>query len=99
MDHSRSALNCVCDSAFSVQHALDCMIGGYRTIQHNEVRDVVAKLMKEAGHTAVEVEPALQPLHGEYFERKSANTEADTRSDVKCTGFWNICERRFSILR
>lgn len=51
--------------------------------------------MKEAGHTAVEVEPALQPLHGEYFERKSANTEADARSDVKCTGFWRHMRTAF----
>ena len=64
------------------------MIGGYRTIQHNEVRDLVAKVMKEAGHRAVEVEPALQPLSGEIFERKSANKKDEARSDVKCTGFW-----------
>src|SRR4029079_2508655 len=42
-------LTCACGSPFDVQHALDCMIGGYRTIQHNEVRDVMAKLLKEAG--------------------------------------------------
>jgi hypothetical protein len=88
-------LNCACGSPFSVQHALDCMIGGYRTIQHNEVRDVMAKMMKEAGYTAVEVEPALQPLHGEHFERKSANTQADARSDIKCTGFWRHMRTAF----
>ena len=44
--------------------------------------------MKEAGMRAVEVEPTLQPLSGESFERKSANRFADARSDVKCTGFW-----------
>jgi hypothetical protein len=79
---------CACGAAFSVQHALDCMIGGYRTIQHNEVRDVLAKSLREAGHTAVEVEPSLQPLSGEAFELKSANKDADARSDIKCVGFW-----------
>jgi hypothetical protein len=66
--------NCVCGAPFDVQHSLDCMIGGYRTIQHNEVRDVLAKAMKDAGYRAVETEPLLQPLSGESFERKSANT-------------------------
>ena len=64
------------------------MIGGYRSIQHNEVRDVMAKAMKDAGYAAVETEPLLQPLTGERFERKSANTNDDARSDIKCTGFW-----------
>ena len=34
-------VRCGCQqAAFSLQHALDCKTGGYRTIQHNEVRDV-----------------------------------------------------------
>jgi hypothetical protein len=82
-------LNCVCGAAFSLQHALDCMIGGYRVIQHNEVRDLFAKVLREAGMSAVEVEPPLQPLSGEGFEYKSANKDDDARSDVKCVGFWS----------
>ena len=80
--------DCVCGAPFGVQHALDCALGGYRTIQHNEVRNVMTKMMKEAGHSAVEIEPRLQPLTGEHFDYKSANIESDARSDVKCTGFW-----------
>jgi hypothetical protein len=79
---------CVCGATFDVQHALDCMRGGYRTIQHNEVRDVLASVIKEAGFKAVETEPQLQPLSGETFERKSAITDDEARSDIKCTGFW-----------
>ena len=30
---------CCCGAPFSLQHSLDCLIGGYRTLQHNEVRD------------------------------------------------------------
>ena len=88
-------LTCVCGAPFDVQHALDCMIGGYRTIQHNEVRDVMAKIMKEAGLPGVEVEPPLQRLHGEHFELKSANTQEDARSDIKCTGFWRHMRHAF----
>ncbi len=36
-------ITCACGAGFSVQHALDCMIGGYRTIQHNEVRDLLPR--------------------------------------------------------
>ena len=82
-------LNCVCGAAFNVQHALDCMIGGYRMIQHNEVRDLLAKSLREAGMTAVETEPCLQPLSGERFELKSANKDDNARSDLKCVGFWS----------
>ena len=34
---------CACGTSFSVQHALDCKLGGLRVIQHNEVRDVLAQ--------------------------------------------------------
>ena len=80
--------SCACGASFNTQHALDCTTGGLRTIQHNEVRDVLAQCMREAGHTLVEVEPQLQELSGEAFEYKSANKEPDARSDIKCCGFW-----------
>ena len=38
---------CKCGKAFSVQHALDCTLGGFRTMQHNETRDVMARCMRE----------------------------------------------------
>ena len=79
---------CVCGEAFNVQHSLDCPIGGYRALMHNEVRDLVAECLKEARYHAVEPEPDLQPLTGETFKLKSVNTADDARSDVKCVGFW-----------
>jgi len=82
-------LKCACGTSFDIQHALDCKLGGLRAIQHNEVRDVIAQCMREAGHTLVEVEPQLQELSGEVFGYKSANKEADARSDIKCCGFWS----------
>ena len=87
--------SCVCGATFDVQHALDCMTGGYRTIQHNETRDVLANVLKETGYRAVEVEPRLQPLSGEHFEYKSANCDEDARSDIKCTGFWRPMRTAF----
>ena len=82
-------VTCACGTAFSLQHALDCRLGGLRIIQHNEVRDTIAQCMREAGHTAVELEPQLQPLSGEVFEYKSASKDDEARSDIKCCGFWS----------
>jgi len=80
--------HCVCGANFSLQHSLDCLIGGFRTLQHNEVRDLVADCLKEAHFSGVETEPELQELQGESFKLKSANKDDEARSDVKCIGFW-----------
>ena len=85
--------SCPCGSSFSLQHALDCKLGGFRIIQHNEVRDLFAEVMREAGHV-VESEPRLQRL-GEVFEYKSANVEDDARSDLKVAGFWREWRQAF----
>jgi hypothetical protein len=82
-------LKCPCGSSFSLQHSLDCHLGGLRTIRHNEVRDVLAQCMREAGHSLVTVEPELQPLSGEEFHYRSAIKDDEARSDIKCCGFWS----------
>src|SRR4051812_20116266 len=45
--------------------------------------------MRDAGHTAVEIEPQLQPLNGEVFDYKTANKDDEARSDIKCCGYWS----------
>uniref|UniRef100_A0A1X7TIY1 Uncharacterized protein n=2 Tax=Amphimedon queenslandica TaxID=400682 RepID=A0A1X7TIY1_AMPQE len=56
--------SCVCDSSFTVDHALSCPMGGFPTLRHNELRDVTASLMSEVCSN-VSREPALQPISGE----------------------------------
>ena len=92
-------LKCACGLNFSLQHALDCQLGGLRTIQHNEVRDVLAQCMREAGHSLVETEPQLQPLTGEGFHYKSANKDDEARSDIKCYGFWSTMRQAYFDIR
>ena len=82
------ATECGCGARFDLQHALNCPLGGFRMIQHNEARDLVAECMREAGFSAVETEPRLQDLTGEMFDFKSAIKEGEARSDIKCFGFW-----------
>ena len=80
---------CKCDKFdFSLQHALDCPLGGLRTIQHNEALDLVASMMREVGLNCVEIEPKFLPLTGEVFELKSTNKDDEARADIKCTGLW-----------
>ena len=43
--------------------------------------------MKELHHD-VEVEPPLQPLTGETFHHRSANTDPDARADLRVKGSW-----------
>ena len=89
------ASHCGCGEAFSLEHALSCCLGGFRLIQHNEARDLIAKCMREAGFSAVETEPQLQDLTGETFFFKSAVKENEARSDIKCYGFWKYMRQAY----
>ena len=35
------------------------------------------------------IEPRLQPLNGEGFHHKSANTDENSCLDIRARGFWN----------
>ena len=74
-DHLPS--QCVCGSAFSVDHALSCATG-YSIMRHNELRDLTASLLSEVCHD-VGVEPVLQPLSDEILTGRSANVSPEAR--------------------
>ena len=67
-------LTCACGVAFSLQHALDCRLGGLRIIQHNEARDTLAQCMREAGHTALR-----RNLNSSLLTEKFSTTSRRTR--------------------
>ena len=78
---------CVCGQDFTQQHALNCQTGGYPSIRHNTVRDLLASLMRGVCPD-VRVEPKLQPLTGEVFDRASTITADEARLDIEARGFW-----------
>ena len=78
---------CDCGKPFSIDHSLNCLKGRFPTLRHNEVRDLTASLLSEVCHD-VRVEPYLQPLTGETMRHRTANTDAETRSDISVCGFW-----------
>ena len=83
-DHLPS--HCSCGQAFSVDHALSCVSGGYSVMRHNELRDFTASVLQEVCKD-VALEPPLQPLSGEQL-RRSANATQEARLDISDRGFW-----------
>ena len=79
---------CECGKPFSIDHSLNCLKGGFPTLRHNKVRDLTASLLSEVCHD-VRVEPHLQPLTGETIRHRTANTDAEARSDISACGFWS----------
>ena len=91
-------LTCVCGHDFSPDHAMICAFGGFPTIRHNELRNIIGDLLTEVGHT-VAIEPLLQPLNGEVFRARSTTTSDEARSDIRATGFWTRREDAFFDVR
>ena len=87
-------LNCPCVEFFSLTHALHCPKGGYTIVRHNEIRDTFASLMSDVCRY-VAVEPLLQTLERETFDRNSTATD-HARLDIKGNGLWGtVFERTF----
>ena len=70
-----------------LEHALSCPCGGFRTIRHNEIRDLLADLLTEVCPNVC-TEPRLQPLSDERLDHATASTEYNARADIQAGGFW-----------
>ena len=55
-------------------------------LRHNQIRDLTANLLVEAGCKDVQVEPHLLPLTGETLQYASAITTDEARLDVSARG-------------
>jgi len=76
---------------------MTCKKGGFISCRHNEIRDILAKLLDEVCRD-VDIEPALLPLTGENFN-KTSNSTNEARLDVSARNFWNRGERAFFDVR
>jgi len=90
--------SCACGKGFSVAHALSCHLGGFTSIRHNELRDLTAELLQQACHD-VKIEPPLEPLTGEGFSARSANTAQEARLDVSARGLFVPYQKVFADIR
>lgn len=84
--------SCACGSTFSIDHALNCPLGGFPSIRHDAFRDFTAKLMREVCHNT-SVEPTLQPPTGENLILNTANSSNEARLDIKADCFWD-CDQQ-----
>ena len=90
---------CICGHDFTADHAMSCPTGGLPSIRHNEIRDILGALVAEVSIDAA-IEPALQPLTGERFHRRTTSTDDDVRPDIFSRGFWRSwCEDAFFDVR
>ena len=91
-------LTCVCGAANTIDHAMMCPAGGYPMARHNEIRDLLADVMREAVRD-VEVEPPLLPYDGERLQGRTANRSAGARLDIRACGFWTRQQDAFFDIR
>ena len=87
---------CGCKVKNSVNHTLNCKLGGYVTMRHNNIRDLEASLLKEVCKD-VKVEPELLPIGN--VETQSSNRADKARLDVSAVGVWSSMERTFLDVR
>ena len=90
---------CACGEKNSADHALVCKKGGFVSMRHNQIRDLTANMLLEAGCKDVMPEPPLIPLSGETFSLRSTNTSPDARADVCARGVWNTMDKTFLDIR
>ena len=90
--------SCACGKTFSVAHALSCHLGGFTSIRHNELRDLTADLLQQACHD-VTTESQFEPLTGEGFTARSANTAQEARLDVSAQGLFTPHPNVFADVR
>ena len=89
---------CACGAMNSITHCLDCKLGGYVTMRHNEMRNTFAKLLTKAG-CKVSVEQQLLPDEGELDGVKGVEKGDESRMDVTALGFWGTWQRAFFDVR
>jgi hypothetical protein len=89
---------CPCGDRFDVTHALKCLKGGFIHQRHDHIRDLLTTLLDKVC-VDVQTEPHLIPITGENMLLKSANTDDESRLDIKAKGFWQRGQTAFFDIR
>ena len=96
-DLKNMPVKCVCSEQNTISHALNCKLGGFITIRHNELRDVTANALKTACKD-VAVKPDLELLTGETLPLSTRRTN-EARADISMRGFWQRQQKTFLDVR
>ena len=86
MDSYKDCFSLPCGHTFSVSHAFSCSKGAMPTLRHNAIRDITAQLLTVVCPN-IGVEPQLQPLSGETFQYRTANTDECSHLDNQAKTF------------
>ncbi len=89
---------CACGKRNSIEHALDCKLGGYVHMRHNAIRDTEARIMREVA-SDVKIEPALQPIKNNTHLQHGTNVADGARLDVSARGIFSGNECTFFDVR
>ena len=90
---------CACGANNTIAHCLDCKIGGYVSMRHNQTRNTFANLLQKAGCKDVVIEHQLLPVEGELDNVKGVEKGEESRMDVTALGFWGSWQRAFFDIR
>ena len=90
--------HCGCGKLNSVNHSLDCKLGGYTHIRHNKIRDTEARIMQEVAFD-VKTEPGLQTLSRNINLTPGTKTEDNARLDISARGIFSSHELTFFDVR
>ena len=82
----------------TLDHAFACPAGGYPSARHNEIRDLMANVMREV-LPDVEIEPKLLPFQDEDLGGRTANRSYYARLDIRARGFWTRQQDAFFDIR
>ena len=91
-------LHCGCGKKNSVDHSLDCKLGGYVHLRHNNIRDAEARIMREVAFD-VKIEPGLCSVSKNVKLAPGSNTADNARSDVSARGIFSSHELTFFDVR
>ncbi len=89
---------CACGKKNSVDHSLDCKLGGYVHIRHNVSRDTEAKIMKDIAYD-VKVEPGLQKISKHMKLATGTNLADNARLDISARGLFSSHELTYFDVR
>ena len=89
---------CPCGSKFDIQHSMSCKKGGFVSIRHNDLRDLIAGIVSDVCKDT-EIEPILLPLSGEELHGRTTNRSNEARVDIRARGFQNRGQQAFFDIR
>ena len=87
--------HCNCGSSNTVEHVLNCKVGGFVSMRHDRLRDLQANFLKEVAKD-VKIEPELLPVGN--TDMIGTNAEK-ARLDISAVGLWGPLERTFFDVR